>query len=140
MAACGQRKAPDPARPAASASSAPVDAGAEARAPVALATLAELAELAAEPPAGAREWDRAELALVDGRASRDLPSPDRDLCVRVAYAADAPVEVTFASARARGARGFAPEDGLACLRRGERAALTVSGSAARARVVVFRLP
>lgn len=113
------------------------DAAVEASAAPALA---ELAELARDGPEGSREWDRAEIALVDGRAARELPSPDGDVCVRVAYAADGPVDVALASARARGTRGLLPEDGLACLRRGERASVTVTGAARRARVVVFRSP
>lgn len=139
FAACGQQKAPGAARPSpvASAPTSAVDAGPAASA---VPALVELAELAAEAPAGSREWDRAELTLVDGRARRDLPAPERDVCVRVAYASDEPVEVAVAAARARGSRGLLPEDGLACLRRGERASVDVSGSGGRARVVVFRLP
>jgi hypothetical protein len=135
--ACGQKRTPD----AGEAASNPVqdasiaDAPIEAEAPRALASLDELA---ATRTAGMREWHRAEIE-VHGKATVPLPEPERDVCVRVAVAASRPIEVAVAGTRQKLASGLAPEDGVACLRKGEKAEIVAEGDAS-ARLVVFRTP
>lgn len=107
----------------------------DAEATPALPSLDDLAD-AGDP--GARPWHRAELEL-GGDAAVPLPEPERDVCVRVRVAASRPVAVEIRGIRRTTANGWVPEDGPACLRRGERASVALSGTGT-ARVVVYRSP
>ncbi len=115
------------------AAEAGADAGAGASAP--LPSLDDLADAGAP---GARPFHRAELVL-DGGASVALPEPERDLCVRALVAAERPIAVEIRGIGRSTAGGWVPDDGPVCLRRGERAAVSLSGSGL-ARLVVYRSP
>lgn len=141
--ACGGARPPAPrARPATSVAA---DGGAEAGAPVdAVPTLDAIAARAATLAPLMREiarWDRAGPRSPDVRA-------DRDLCVRAAFAAGAPVRAWIEDASgarrgdvAEGADGMVPPRGPACVARGASVRLVVEGAgAATARAVLFGAP
>lgn len=85
-------------------------------------------------------WDRAAPRSPDLKA-------DRDLCVRVAFAASGSVRVRLETAAGdrrgeptSGADGLLPPQGPVCVTRGEVLRLVVEGDAAIVRAVVFGAP
>lgn len=138
---CGGGAAPPPApKPAATA------LGADASAPPNADTVPTLDAIAARGAVDAPQmkeiarWERAAPRSPDLKA-------DRDLCVRVAFAASGPVRVRLETAAGDrrgeptgGADGLLPPQGPVCVTRGEVLRLVVEGDAAIVRAVVFGAP